>query len=120
VCGDELYATLLTEGVASTPGSYVGLDTAEIAAWEAAVFTPWATGITQRAAADGLRVHTYVSTTDLSSSWGDDLACTAYLVRPDGGEYPWTVTRESSTFEPALLADWGDTLREARRRARDD
>jgi hypothetical protein len=91
-------------------------DDAENAAWEAAVFAPWAAEIARRAAADGLRVHTFVSTTDLSSSWGDDLSCSAELVRPDGSQYPWTVSRETATHEPALLADWGDVLEAARHR----
>jgi hypothetical protein len=85
--------------------------------WEEQVAEPWYRTIREQAEHDGLRVETY-----LGYGWHPvhPERPAARLLRPDGSEIPMEHGKggafRSDRYERAMLADWGETLANARTR----
>lgn len=90
--------------------------------WHNAVGKPWCNAIQARAQRDGLRIACRQSGSGpLYDDWrardsGVNFWAVAALLKPDGSQYHRRLVQREEIQEE-MLADWGETLAGARRRA---
>jgi hypothetical protein len=77
--------------------------------WLEQVAEPWYARVHAQAARDGLKVETYEGYDHMGMG---GVSPAAVLLRPDGSPY----ANEIAVREPAMRADWGDLLLNARKR----
>jgi hypothetical protein len=116
---DTAYAELLRTGFCSgepTDRERLLRDEAEMSGWREQVVAPWFVAIREQAKQDGLQVMTYEGNDYL----GYDRAPSARLLSPSGAEFTWEFAPggvwRRDRHEQTMLAEWGETLRDARAR----